>query len=128
MVDSIFTYRKTCQEVLNILLLFKQTSAQAAVEESERIFNEILLSIEEKCSKMTALIRAQEESQLNQAEELIEQLELEITDLKKRETDLELLSQTEDHVHFLQVIVKALDFFQHKLILDHSTCDDALYI
>ncbi|XP_049335182.1 E3 ubiquitin/ISG15 ligase TRIM25-like isoform X5 [Astyanax mexicanus] len=36
------------------------------------------------------------------AEELLEQLEQEITDLKKRNTELEQLSHTEDHIHFFQ--------------------------
>jgi len=40
-----------------------------------------------------------------QAEEFIKELEQEITELKKRDTDLEQLSHTEDHLHLLQVSV-----------------------
>lgn len=80
-----------------------QSSSQAAVGESERIFTELLLFIEEKCYEVTELIRAQERSELDQATGLQQQLEQEIADLKKRDTELQLLSDTEDHVYFLQV-------------------------
>ncbi|KAL7880913.1 hypothetical protein SRHO_G00031670 [Serrasalmus rhombeus] len=38
-----------------------------------------------------------------QAEEFIKELEQEITELKRRDTELEQLSHTEDHLHLLQV-------------------------
>ncbi|KAL7888057.1 hypothetical protein AOLI_G00030310 [Acnodon oligacanthus] len=77
-------------------------SAQAAVEESERIFTELFLCIEQKCSEVKGLIRAQEKTEQDQAEGLLEQLEQEIADLKRKHSDLEQLSDTEDHIHFLQ--------------------------
>lgn len=40
-----------------------------------------------------------------QAEELIKELVQEITELKRRDAELEMLSHTEDHLHFLQVSV-----------------------
>ncbi|KAL7888984.1 hypothetical protein AOLI_G00039580, partial [Acnodon oligacanthus] len=78
------------------------SSAQAAVEDSERIFAELIRSIEKKRCEVTELIRAQEEAELSGPKELLEQLEQEIADLKRRDTELEQLSHTEDHVHFLQ--------------------------
>ncbi|XP_066532695.1 E3 ubiquitin/ISG15 ligase TRIM25-like [Hoplias malabaricus] len=77
-------------------------SAQATVEEIERFFTEILFSIEQKCSEVTELIRAQEKTELDQAEGLLEQLEQEITDLRRKNTDLEQLSLTDEHITFLQ--------------------------
>uniref|UniRef100_A0A3B1IMI1 E3 ubiquitin/ISG15 ligase TRIM25-like n=1 Tax=Astyanax mexicanus TaxID=7994 RepID=A0A3B1IMI1_ASTMX len=82
---------------------FIKFSAQSAVEDSERIFTELICSIEKKRSEVTELIRDQEKTELSAAEELLEQLEQEITDLKRRNTELEQLSHTEDHIHFLQV-------------------------
>lgn len=40
------------------------------------------------------------------SKELINQLEEEISDLQRKNTELEQLSQTEDHLHFLQVIIE----------------------
>lgn len=40
-----------------------------------------------------------------QAEELIEELEQEITELKRRDIELVQLLHTEDHLHLLQVTI-----------------------
>ncbi|XP_030634272.1 uncharacterized protein LOC115815458 [Chanos chanos] len=77
-------------------------STQAAVEDSERIFTELIRSIERRCREVTELIRDQEKSELSRAEGVVEQLEQEIADLRRRDTELEQLSHTEDHIHFLQ--------------------------
>ncbi|KAJ7983958.1 hypothetical protein DPEC_G00368560 [Dallia pectoralis] len=77
-------------------------SAQTAVEDSEKIFTELIRSIERRNSELKKLIRDQEKTQLSQAEGLMEKLMQEITELKKRSTELEKISQTEDHINFFQ--------------------------
>ncbi|XP_053539875.1 tripartite motif-containing protein 16-like isoform X2 [Ictalurus punctatus] len=79
-------------------------SAQIAVEDSERIFTEMISSMEKRRSEVTELIRAQEKAELSRAERLLEQLEQEIADLQRKVTELEQLSHTDDHLHFLQEI------------------------
>ncbi|KAK3522790.1 hypothetical protein QTP86_034649 [Hemibagrus guttatus] len=79
-------------------------SAQTAVDDSEKIFTELISSMEKKRSEVTELIRAQEKTELSRAERLLEQLEQEIADLQRRVTELEQLSHTHDHVHFLQAL------------------------
>ncbi|XP_037393312.1 E3 ubiquitin/ISG15 ligase TRIM25-like isoform X4 [Pygocentrus nattereri] len=92
---------KKLQELKQAVVTLKR-SAQAAVEDSERIFTELIRSIEKKHSEVTELIKTQEKNQLRQTEELLENLQQEIDDLKRRNTELEQLSVTEDHIHFLQ--------------------------
>ncbi|KAM9529532.1 tripartite motif-containing protein 16-like isoform 1-T1 [Salvelinus alpinus] len=77
-------------------------STQAAVEDSDQIFTELIRSIERRSSEVKELIRAQVKDQVSQAEGLLEQLKQEIAELRKRSTELEQLSHTEDHIHFLQ--------------------------
>ncbi|XP_045568422.1 tripartite motif-containing protein 16 [Salmo salar] len=77
-------------------------SAQAAVEDSDQIFTELIRSIERRSSEVKELIRAQEKDQVSEAEGVLEQLKQEIAELRKRSTELEQLSHTEDHIHFLQ--------------------------
>ncbi|XP_060769767.1 E3 ubiquitin/ISG15 ligase TRIM25-like [Neoarius graeffei] len=83
-------------------------SAQTAVEDSERIFTELISSMEKKRWEVTELIRDQEKAELSRAERLLEQLEQEIADLQRRVTELEQLSHTHDHIHFLQVTLTVL--------------------
>ncbi|KAG9328305.1 hypothetical protein JZ751_015037 [Albula glossodonta] len=77
-------------------------SAQAAVEDSERIFTELIHSFERRRSEVKELIRDQEKAAVSRAERLLERLEQEIAELRRRDAELEQLSHTEDHIHFLQ--------------------------
>ncbi|XP_051747577.1 tripartite motif-containing protein 16-like isoform X3 [Ctenopharyngodon idella] len=77
-------------------------SAQTAVEDSERIFTEIIRSIERSRSEATQRIRDQEKTAVSRAEGRLERLEQEINDLRRRDAELEQLSHTQDHIHFLQ--------------------------
>ncbi|KAL1005176.1 hypothetical protein UPYG_G00055550 [Umbra pygmaea] len=77
-------------------------SAQAAVEDSERIFTELIRSIERRHSELKEKIRAQEKAEVSRAEGLLEKLEQEVSELKRRDVELEKLSHTEDHIQFLQ--------------------------
>ncbi|ROI83716.1 hypothetical protein DPX16_14658 [Anabarilius grahami] len=86
-------------------------SAQTAVEDSERIFTELIRSIERSRSEATHRIRDQEKAAVSQAEEL----EQEINDLRKRDAELEQLLHTNDHLHVLQLRVKLEDFCKDEL-------------
>ncbi|XP_076125673.1 E3 ubiquitin/ISG15 ligase TRIM25-like isoform X2 [Alosa pseudoharengus] len=81
-----------------------KSSAQTAVEDSERIFTEMIRSIERRRSEVTELIRAQEKAEVSQAEGLLKQLEQEIAELRRRDAELEQLSHTDDHIHFLKSV------------------------
>ncbi|XP_036374444.1 E3 ubiquitin/ISG15 ligase TRIM25-like [Megalops cyprinoides] len=82
-------------------------SAQAAVEDSEKIFTEMIRSIERRRSEVKELIRDQEKAAVSQAERLLKQLEQEIAELRRRDAELEQFSHTEDHIHFLQIPVSS---------------------
>ncbi|XP_067248954.1 tripartite motif-containing protein 16-like isoform X2 [Chanodichthys erythropterus] len=77
-------------------------SAQRAVKDSERIFTKLIRSIKRSRSEATQRIRDQEKTAVSRAEERLERLEQEINDLRRRDAELEQLSHTQDHIHFLQ--------------------------
>ncbi|XP_046873009.1 E3 ubiquitin-protein ligase TRIM16-like [Hypomesus transpacificus] len=77
-------------------------SGQAAEQDIERIFTELICSIERRRSEVKDLIRAQQGAAVSQAEGLLERLEQEIAELRRRDAELEKLSHTEDNIHFLQ--------------------------
>ncbi|XP_058270102.1 E3 ubiquitin/ISG15 ligase TRIM25-like isoform X1 [Hemibagrus wyckioides] len=93
--------QKKVQELKQTVDIIKRRS-QAAVDDSERIFTELISSMEKKRSEVMELIRSQEKAEVSRAERLLNQLEQEIADLKRRVTELEELSHTPDHIHFLQ--------------------------
>ncbi|XP_041956516.1 tripartite motif-containing protein 16-like [Alosa sapidissima] len=99
--QSIQEREKELQELRKAVETLK-SSAQTAVEDSERIFTEMIRSIERRRSEVTELIRAQEKAEVSRAEEHLKQLEQEIAELKRRDAELEQLSHTENHVHFLK--------------------------
>ncbi|MCJ8731214.1 hypothetical protein PDJAM_G00196820 [Pangasius djambal] len=89
-------------QVVKEALESHKRSAQIAVQEGERIFTELIRSIERRCSELTVLIRAQEKAAVSRAEEVMKQLEQEIAELQRRDAELEELSHTEDPIYFLQ--------------------------
>lgn len=80
-----------------------QRSARAAAEECDAVFTELIRSIELKRFEVRELITAQEKAAVSQAEQLLDKIQKEITELKKNEAELDRLSHTEDHIRFLQV-------------------------
>uniref|UniRef100_A0A3Q3IE29 FinTRIM family, member 82 n=1 Tax=Monopterus albus TaxID=43700 RepID=A0A3Q3IE29_MONAL len=79
-----------------------KNSAQRAMVESQKMFEDMIRSIERMRAEVTKLIGINEKAAFNQAETLIERLEQEIDELKKKESGLKQLYSTDDHIHFLQ--------------------------
>ncbi|KAM4713860.1 LOW QUALITY PROTEIN: uncharacterized protein FYW61_018982 [Anableps anableps] len=76
-------------------------SADKAVEDSEEIFTEMIRLLQERSSDVKQQIRSQQETEVSRVQELQEKLEQKITELKRKDTELEKLSNTEDHNQFL---------------------------
>ncbi|XP_033947238.1 tripartite motif-containing protein 16-like [Pseudochaenichthys georgianus] len=76
-------------------------SADKAVEDSEKTFTELIRLVEKRSSDVKQQLRSQQEREVSGVRELQEKLEQEISELKRRDAELELLSHTEDHNQFL---------------------------
>ncbi|KAG2465763.1 TRI16 protein, partial [Polypterus senegalus] len=77
-------------------------SMEREMEEHEKSFTDLIHCIEEAHKKLTERIKEQEKRETEKAEGVMEQLEKEIEELKRREAELKELSETKDHLHFLQ--------------------------
>ncbi|XP_039999262.1 E3 ubiquitin/ISG15 ligase TRIM25-like [Xiphias gladius] len=77
-------------------------SADKAVEDSEKIFTELIHLIEKRSSGVKQRIRSQQKTEVSQVKELQEKLEQEINELKRKDAELKQLSHTEDHNQFLR--------------------------
>ncbi|XP_026016169.1 E3 ubiquitin/ISG15 ligase TRIM25-like [Astatotilapia calliptera] len=76
-------------------------SADKAVEDSEKMFTELIRLIQKRRSNMKKKVRSQQETEVSRVKELQEKLEQEIAELKRKDGELEQLSHTEDHNQFL---------------------------
>ncbi|XP_016522454.1 tripartite motif-containing protein 16-like [Poecilia formosa] len=76
-------------------------SADKAVEDSEKIFTELIRLLQERSSEVKQQIRSQQETEVSRVKDVQEKLEQEITELKRKDAELEQLSHTEDHTQFL---------------------------
>ncbi|XP_041956804.1 tripartite motif-containing protein 16-like isoform X1 [Alosa sapidissima] len=83
-----------------------KSSAQTAVVDSERIFIEMIYFIERRRSEVKELIRAQEKAEVSRAESLLKQLEQEIAELKRRDSEMEQLLHAKDNIQFLKSLTE----------------------
>uniref|UniRef100_A0A8B9JR90 Bloodthirsty-related gene family, member 2 n=1 Tax=Astyanax mexicanus TaxID=7994 RepID=A0A8B9JR90_ASTMX len=67
------------------------------------VFTALMRSIERSQAELLEVMEEKQKAAERQAEEFIKDLKQEITELKRRDTELEQLSHTEDHLHLLQV-------------------------
>ncbi|XP_058600522.1 tripartite motif-containing protein 16-like isoform X2 [Onychostoma macrolepis] len=79
-----------------------KSSAQEAVENTEKVFTELICSLEKKRSEIKEQIRAQEKTEIDRAEKLHKHLDQELTELRRRQTEIEKLLITDDQVNFLK--------------------------
>ncbi|XP_031146894.1 tripartite motif-containing protein 16-like [Sander lucioperca] len=76
-------------------------SADKVVEDSEKIFTELIRLMEKRRSDVEQKVRFQQKTEVRRAKELQEKLEQEITELKRKDAELKKISVTEDHKQFL---------------------------
>ncbi|CDQ84676.1 unnamed protein product [Oncorhynchus mykiss] len=77
-------------------------SAEKEIEGSVLAFSKLVCSIERSQAELIEVIEEKQKAAERRAEGLINELEREIIELQRRSTELEQLSHTEDHLHFLQ--------------------------
>ncbi|XP_026135031.1 E3 ubiquitin/ISG15 ligase TRIM25-like isoform X1 [Carassius auratus] len=93
---------KEREKELRDIVKYVKRSAQAVEDDSEKIFTRLLRSVERKHLEVKELIRGEERTALEQTEKLLERLNQQIVEHRRGEAELEALSNTEDHIHFLQ--------------------------
>ncbi|XP_054452604.1 tripartite motif-containing protein 16-like [Anoplopoma fimbria] len=76
-------------------------SADKTVEDSEKIFTELIRLMEKRSSDVKQQVRSQQRTEVSRVKELQEKMEQEITELKRNDAELQQLSHTEDHNQFL---------------------------
>ncbi|XP_059202976.1 tripartite motif-containing protein 16-like [Centropristis striata] len=76
-------------------------SADKAVEDSEKMFTELIRLMQKRSSEVKRQVRSQQETEVSGVKEVEEKLQQEIRELKSKDAELKKLSNTEDHNQFL---------------------------
>ncbi|KAK9972426.1 hypothetical protein ABG768_025733 [Culter alburnus] len=79
-----------------------KSSAQREIEDSIQVFSDLIRAVQKVQAELVLDIEEKQKKTESWANGHIQELEQEIDVLKLRNTQLEYLSQTEDHIHFLQ--------------------------
>ncbi|XP_058239574.1 tripartite motif-containing protein 16 [Hemibagrus wyckioides] len=77
-------------------------NAHRAQEASDKIFSEMLQSVERWHAEICQLIQANLHAAMAQADSYVERLEQEIMELQRRDAELRHILDTEDNIYFLQ--------------------------
>ncbi|XP_058877840.1 E3 ubiquitin-protein ligase TRIM39-like [Acipenser ruthenus] len=101
-IENLIEERLKELERLNQAVESLKLSAHKERAESEQVLSELIRSMERIRTEVGELIGAKEKAAVSRADEQREQLEQEIQELRKRKAEMEQLSKTEEHIHFLQ--------------------------
>ncbi|XP_037389763.1 E3 ubiquitin-protein ligase TRIM39-like isoform X1 [Pygocentrus nattereri] len=93
---------KKIEEIKQSVEVNKKSSEKEKADRVE-VFRALLRCIERSQTELLEVMEEKQKAAERQAEEFIKGLEQEITELKRRDTELEQLSHTEDHLHLIQV-------------------------
>uniref|UniRef100_A0AAQ6IIW3 B30.2/SPRY domain-containing protein n=2 Tax=Anabas testudineus TaxID=64144 RepID=A0AAQ6IIW3_ANATE len=77
------------------------SSADEAVNDSEKIFTDLIHLLQKRSSEVKQQIRSKQKTDVVLGKELEEKLQQEISELKRKAAELEQLSHTENHLSFL---------------------------
>ncbi|XP_076829400.1 E3 ubiquitin-protein ligase TRIM39-like [Brachyhypopomus gauderio] len=93
---------KKIEEINHSVELSKKQIEKEKADNME-VFSSLLRCIEKSRTELLQVLEEKQKAAERQAEEFIKDLEQEITELKRRDTELDHLSHTEDHIHLLQM-------------------------
>ncbi|XP_030013702.1 E3 ubiquitin-protein ligase TRIM21-like [Sphaeramia orbicularis] len=89
------------QEIKHALDLSKK-AADRDTAEGVQVFTAVMESVQRSLNQLKEEIEEKQRRTEKQGEDFIKELEQEISELKKRSTEVEQLSHSEDHLHFVQ--------------------------
>lgn len=89
------------QEIKHSVELSKKNSKRD-IAESMEVFSTLIHSMERRQVEVVEMIERKQEAAELRAERLISELQLEVTELDSRRSEMEQLLSTEDHLHLLQ--------------------------
>ncbi|XP_068584515.1 E3 ubiquitin-protein ligase TRIM39-like [Cebidichthys violaceus] len=93
--------RLKIQEIKHSVELSEEDAGRE-ISDGVQVFTELMKSVERRMNELLDTIKEKQRKTEKQAEGFIKELEQEISELKKRSTEVIQLSHSEDHLHLLQ--------------------------
>ncbi|XP_028850862.1 E3 ubiquitin-protein ligase TRIM39-like isoform X2 [Denticeps clupeoides] len=93
---------RNIQEIKDHVEIMKK-STEEEISASVQVFTAVLRSIERSQAELLEVMEEEQRAAERQAEGLVEDLQQEITELQRRDSELEKISHTEDHLQLLQI-------------------------
>ncbi|KAK1792733.1 hypothetical protein P4O66_012660 [Electrophorus voltai] len=109
-------FQQRTQETENKLKQLKKTKqsiktfTKRILDQSEKIFSDLISLIERKRSKIMEMIRATEKAEVYRTEEILKSLEKEVEKLKQRDIEMAQLPHLEDDFLFFKTSKSLFDF------------------
>ncbi|XP_026222246.1 E3 ubiquitin-protein ligase TRIM21-like [Anabas testudineus] len=102
-IHQMIQKRRLKIEEIKASVQLSNKDADREIAEGVQVFTALKESVERGQAELIKTIKEKQRTTEKQAEDFIKELEQEISDLNKRSSEVEQLSQSEDHLHLLQV-------------------------
>ncbi|XP_076583690.1 E3 ubiquitin-protein ligase TRIM21-like [Chaetodon auriga] len=101
-IQQVIQKRRLKIEELKQSVRLSKENADREIAEGVQVFTSLMKSVERGLDELIKTIEEKQKTTEKQTEDFIKELEQEISELLKRSTEVEQLSRSEDHLHFLQ--------------------------
>ncbi|XP_076584507.1 E3 ubiquitin-protein ligase TRIM21-like [Chaetodon auriga] len=101
-IQQVIQKRRLKIEELKQSVKLSKENADREIAEGVQVFTSLKESVERGLDELIKTIEEKQKTTEKQTEVFIKELEQEISELLKRSTEVEQLSRSEDHLHFLQ--------------------------
>ncbi|XP_026222242.1 E3 ubiquitin-protein ligase TRIM39-like [Anabas testudineus] len=102
-IHQMIQKRRLKIEEIKASVQLSNKDADREIAEGVQVFTALKESVERGQAELIKTIKEKQRTTEQQAEDFIKELEQEISDLNKRSSEVEQLSQSEDHLHLLQM-------------------------
>ncbi|XP_028851171.1 E3 ubiquitin-protein ligase TRIM39-like [Denticeps clupeoides] len=102
-VQQMIRDRRTKIQEIKDVTESKKKRTEEEISTSVEVFTDLLRSIKRSQAELLEVMEEEQRSAERQAEGLIKDLQQEITELQRRNSELEKISHTEDHLHLLPI-------------------------
>ncbi|XP_049429436.1 E3 ubiquitin-protein ligase TRIM21-like [Epinephelus fuscoguttatus] len=101
-IQQMIQKRRLKIEEIKHSVQLSEEDADREIADGVQVFTALKESVERSQAELMDTIKEKQRKTEKQAEDFIKELEQEISELKKRSTEVEQLSRSEDHLHLLQ--------------------------